>query len=116
MKYDFSGWATRNDLTCSDGRIIKKDAFKHNDGETVPLVWNHQHNTPDNVLGHAVLENSEDGVYAYCEFNDSESGLTAKKLVEHGDVRSLSIFANQLKESGKNVLHGIIREVSLVLA
>lgn len=116
MKYDFSGWATRNDLTCSDGRIIKKDAFKHNDGETVPLVWNHQHNTPDNVLGHAVLENREDGVYAYCEFNDSESGLTAKKLVEHGDVRSLSIFANQLKESGKNVLHGIIREVSLVLA
>lgn len=116
MKYDFSGWATRNDLTCSDGRIIKKDAFKHNDGETVPLVWNHQHNTPDNVLGHAVLENREDGVYAYCEFNDSESGITAKKLVEHGDVRSLSIFANQLKESGKNVLHGIIREVSLVLA
>lgn len=116
MKYDFSGWATRNDLMCSDGRIIKKDAFKHNDGETVPLVWNHQHNTPDNVLGHAVLENREDGVYAYCEFNDSESGVTAKKLVEHGDVRSLSIFANQLKESGKNVLHGVIREVSLVLA
>ena len=116
MKYDFSGWATRNDLTCSDGRIIKKDAFKHNDGEIVPLVWNHQHNNPDNVLGHAMLENREDGVYAYCEFNDSESGLTAKKLVEHGDVRSLSIFANQLKESGKNVLHGIIREVSLVLA
>lgn len=116
MKYDFSGWATRNDLMCSDGRIIKKDAFKHNDGETVPLVWNHQHNTPDNVLGHAVLENREDGVYAYCEFNDSESGVTARKLVEHGDVRSLSIFANQLKESGKNVLHGVIREVSLVLA
>lgn len=116
MKYDFSGWATRNDLMCSDGRIIKKDAFKHNDGETVPLVWNHQHNDPNNVLGHAVLENREDGVYAYCEFNDSESGITAKKLVEHGDVRSLSIFANQLKESGKNVLHGIIREVSLVLA
>lgn len=116
MKYDFSGWATRNDLVCSDGRIIKKDAFKHNDGETVPLVWNHQHNNPDNVLGHAILENRKDGVYAYCEFNDSESGVTAKKLVEHGDVRSLSIFANQLKESGKNVLHGIIREVSLVLA
>lgn len=116
MKYDFSGWATRNDLTCSDGRVIKKDAFKHNDGEIVPLVWNHQHNTPDNVLGHAMLENREDGVYAYCEFNDSESGITARKLVEHGDVRSLSIFANQLKESGKNVLHGIIREVSLVLA
>lgn len=116
MKYDFSGWATRNDLTCSDGRVIKKDAFKHNDGEIVPLVWNHQHNTPDNVLGHAMLENREDGVYAYCEFNDSESGITARKLVEHGDVRSLSIFANQLKESGKNVLHGVIREVSLVLA
>lgn len=116
MKYDFSGWATRNDLVCSDGRIIKKDAFKHNDGEIVPLVWNHQHNNPDNVLGHAMLENREDGVYAYCEFNDSESGVTAKKLVEHGDVRSLSIFANQLKESGKNVLHGVIREVSLVLA
>ena len=116
MKYDFSGWATRNDLTCSDGRVIKKDAFKHNDGETVPLVWNHQHNNPDNVLGHAMLENREDGVYAYCEFNDSESGITARKLVEHGDVRSLSIFANQLKESGKNVLHGVIREVSLVLA
>lgn len=116
MKYDFSGWATRNDLVCSDGRIIKKDAFKHNDGETVPLVWNHQHNNPDNVLGHAILENRDDGVYAYCEFNDSESGVTAKKLVEHGDVRSLSIFANQLKESGKNVLHGVIREVSLVLA
>lgn len=116
MKYDFSGWATRNDLTCSDGRVIKKDAFKHNDGEIVPLVWNHQHNNPDNVLGHALLENREDGVYAYCKFNDSESGVTAKKLVEHGDVRSLSIFANQLKESGKNVLHGVIREVSLVLA
>lgn len=116
MKYDFSGWATRNDLVCSDGRIIKKDAFKHNDGETVPLVWNHQHNNPDNVLGHAMLENRDDGVYAYCKFNDSESGVTAKKLVEHGDVRSLSIFANQLKESGKNVLHGVIREVSLVLA
>lgn len=116
MKYDFSGWATRNDLTCSDGRVIKKDAFKHNDGEIVPLVWNHQHNNPDNVLGHAMLENREDGVYAYCEFNDSESGITARKLVEHGDVRSLSIFANQLKESGKNVLHGVIREVSLVLA
>ena len=116
MKYDFSGWATRNDLICSDGRVIKKDAFKHNDGEIVPLVWNHQHNNPDNVLGHAMLENREDGVYAYCEFNDSESGITARKLVEHGDVRSLSIFANQLKESGKNVLHGVIREVSLVLA
>lgn len=116
MKYDFSGWATRNDLTCSDGRVIKKDAFKHNDGEIVPLVWNHQHNNPENVLGYAMLENREDGVYAYCEFNDSESGITARKLVEHGDVRSLSIFANQLKESGKNVLHGVIREVSLVLA
>lgn len=116
MKYDFSGWATRNDLVCSDGRVIKKDAFKHNDGETVPLVWNHQHNDPNNILGHAMLENRDDGVYAYCQFNDSDSGITAKKLVEHGDVRSLSIFANQLKESGKDVLHGVIREVSLVLA
>lgn len=116
MKYDFSGWATRNDLTCSDGRVIKKDAFKHNNGEIVPLVWNHQHNNPDNILGHAMLENREEGVYAYCTFNDSDSGITAKKLVKHGDVRSLSIFANQLKESGKNVLHGVIREVSLVLA
>lgn len=116
MKYDFGGWATRNDLTCSDGRVIKRDAFKGQNGETVPLVWMHNHNTPDNVLGLAHLENREDGVYTYCEFNDTESGVTAKKLVRHGDVRSLSIFANQLKQAGSDVLHGIIREVSLVLA
>lgn len=116
MKYDFGGWATRNDLSCSDGRVIKKDAFKGQDGETVPLVWMHNHNSPDNVLGLAHLENRDDGVYAYCEFNDTESGVTAKKLVKHGDVRSLSIFANQLKQTGSDVLHGIIREVSLVLA
>lgn len=116
MKYDFGGWATRNDLNCADGRIIRKDAFKAQNGQTVPLVWNHNHNNPDNVLGHARLENRDEGVYAYCEFNDSESGRTAKELVKHGDVRSLSIFANQLKQAGSDVLHGIIREVSLVLA
>lgn len=116
MKYDFSGWATRNDLLCSDGRTIKKDAFKHCDGETVPLVWEHQHSSPDNVLGHALLENRDEGVYAYCKFNDGESGEQAKKLVQHGDVRALSIYANQLKQVGKDVLHGAIREVSLVLA
>ena len=108
-KCDFSGWATRNDLRCSDGRTIRKNAFRHSDGETVPLVWNHQHNEPDNVLGHAVLENRDDGVYAYCYLNDSEAGKAAKKLIEHGDVRSLSIYANQLKQSGKDVLHGTIR-------
>lgn len=116
MKYDFCGWATRNDLTCADGRVIKKDAFKGQNGETVPLVWMHNHTSPDNVLGLAHLENRDDGVYAYCEFNDTESGQTAKKLVQHGDVRSLSIFANQLKQAGSNVVHGIIREVSLVVA
>ena len=116
MDYDFGGWATRNNLVCTDGRIIAKDAFKHNDGQKVPLVWNHQHTSPDNVLGHALLENREDGVYAHCAFNDSESGQNAKLLVEHGDISALSIFANGLKEQGANVLHGIIREVSLVLA
>lgn len=115
-KFDFSGWATRNNLKCSDGRTILKDAFKENNGKTVPLVWNHQHNDPLNILGHALLENREDGVYAYCEFNDSEAGKNAKLLVEHGDVSALSIFANQLKQQGANVLHGAIREVSLVLA
>lgn len=114
--FDFSGWATRNNLRCSDGRIIMKDAFKHNDGQTVPLVWNHQHNDPLNVLGHALLENREEGVYAYCKFNETESGKNAKLLVEHGDVSALSIYANQLKQQGPNVLHGAIREVSLVLA
>lgn len=116
MKYDFGGWATRNDLLCADGRTIRKDAFKAQDGQVVPLVWNHNHESPDNVLGLAHLENREDGVYAYCEFNDTESGKNVRELVKHGDVRSLSIFANQLKQAGKDVLHGIIREVSLVLA
>ena len=114
--YDFSGWATRNNLQCSDNRIIMKDAFKHNDGKQVPLVWMHQHNDPDNVLGHAVLQNMDEGVYAYCSFNDSESGAQAKELVKHGDVNQLSIYANQLKQQGNNVMHGNIREVSLVLA
>jgi hypothetical protein len=115
-KYDFSGYATRNDLLCSDGRTIRKDAFKNNDGQVVPLVWNHNHNDPDNILGHAKLENREDGVYAYCAFNDSESGLAAKEAVRHGDVKSLSIYANKLKQSGGDVLHGMIREVSIVMA
>ena len=114
--YDFSGWATKNNLRCSDGRTILRDAFKHNDGQTVPLVWNHQHNDPLNVLGHALLENRETGVYAYCKFNDTEAGKNAKMLVEHGDVTALSIYANQLKQKGGNVEHGVIREVSLVLA
>lgn len=115
-KFDFCGWATKADLMCSDGRIIRKDAFKHNDGQTVPLVWNHQHNDPDEVLGHALLENRDEGVYAYCKFNDTESGKTAKLLVQHGDVNALSIYANQLKQQGPNVMHGNIRELSLVLA
>ena len=115
-KYDFSGWATKNNLRCSDGRTILKDAFKHNDGQTVPLVWNHQHNDPLNILGHALLENREEGVYAYCTFNETEGGKNAKQLVEHGDVTALSIYANQLKQQGGNVQHGVIREVSLVLA
>lgn len=115
-KYDFHGWATRNDLRCSDGRIIRRDAFKHCDGKIVPLVWNHRHDDPTNVLGHALLENREDGVYAYCAFNDSEAGKAARLLVEHGDISALSIFANGLKQDGSNVLHGDIKEVSLVLA
>ena len=115
-KYDFSGWATRNGLKCSDGRTIMKDAFIENDGKTVPLVWNHQHNDPSNVLGHALLQNRDEGVYAYCEFNDTESGAIAKALVQHGDIVSLSIYANQLKQNGSNVMHGMIREVSLVHA
>lgn len=116
MEYDFSGWATRNNVRCSDGRTILKDAFKHNDGQIVPLVWNHDHNDPLNVLGHALLENRDEGVYAYCTFNDTDAGRNAKALVEHGDVTALSIYANQLKQQGPNVLHGAIREVSLVLA
>ena len=115
-KFDFSGWATRNDLLCADGRTIRKNAFKDNDGCEVPLVWNHEHNNPDAVLGHAVLENRDDGVYAYGVFNDTEQGKTAKKLVQNGDVKSLSIWANQLKQMGGDVIHGNIRELSLVLA
>lgn len=117
LKYDFSGWATRNDLVCADGRTIRKDAFKHCDGRSVPLVWNHQHNDPANILGHAILEHRKDGVYAYGFFNDTESGQAAKALVQHGDVESLSIYANRLKQtSNKDVMHGDIREVSLVVA
>lgn len=115
-KYDFSGWATRNNIKCSDGRTIMPDAFKHNDGETVPLVWNHDHSHPNEVLGHALLENRKEGVYAYGFFNDTATGKTAKLLVENGDIKSLSIYANQLKHNGSNVIHGAIREVSLVLA
>ena len=114
--YDFSGYATRNDLQCGDGRTIRKNAFIDNDGREVPLVWNHQHNSPEDVLGHALLENREDGVYAYCTFNDTEYGQLAKKLVQHGDIRSLSIYANQLKQIGNDVIHGVIRELSLVHA
>lgn len=115
-KYDFSGWATKNDLKCSDGRTIRRDAFKNNDGQTVPLVWNHQHNDSQNVLGHALLENRPEGVYAYCKFNDTPAGKNAKMLVEHGDVSALSIYANRLKQNKGDVTHGVIREVSLVLA
>ena len=116
MKYDFGGYATRNDLKCADGRVIRKNAFKSQDGQSVPLVWNHNHNNPNDVLGLAHLENRDDGVYAYCEFNDTENGKTAKELVQHGDVTSLSIFANKLKQTGSDVVHGLIREVSLVVA
>lgn len=115
-KYDFSGWATRNDLECSDGRVIRADAFKGNDGKVVPLVYNHDHNDPENVLGHALLENRAEGVYAYCSFNDSPRAQHVKSVVQHGDISSLSIYANQLKQMGNNVIHGAIREVSLVLA
>lgn len=114
--YDFCGWASRNDLKCSDGRVIKRDAFKDCNGKVVPLVWNHQHNEPTNILGHALLENRPEGVFAYGKFNSSESGQNAKILVDNGDIVSMSIFANQLKQDGCNVLHGVIREVSLVLA
>lgn len=115
-KYDFSGWATRNDLKCSDGRIIRANAFKGNDGKVVPLVYNHDHNDPENVLGHALLENRAEGVYAYCSFNDSPRAQHVKATVQHGDICSLSIYANQLKQMGSDVIHGAIREVSLVLA
>lgn len=116
MAYDFSGWATKNNLRCADGRIIRKDAFRVNDGKKVPLVWNHQHNSASDVLGHAKLENREEGVYAYCSFNNTKAGNDAKEAVKHGDVTSLSIWANNLQQNGRDVLHGVIREVSLVLA
>lgn len=115
-KFDFSGWATRNDLKCSDGRTIRRDAFKDCDGKTVPLVWNHNHNDPNNVLGQVLLKNRPEGVYTYGKFNDTESGKVARLLVNHGDISSLSIMADQLKQNGGDVLHGVIREVSLVLA
>lgn len=115
-KYDFGGWATKNDLLCSDGRIIRKNAFAGNDGREVPLVWNHDHNDPSNVLGHALLQNRPEGVYAYGKFNDTEGGQLAKKLVENGDITSLSIWANSLKQQGHDVMHGVIRELSLVLS
>ena len=116
QNFDFSGYATKVDLKCSDGRIIRKDAFKHNDGQTVPLVWQHIHNDVENVLGHALLENRKDGVYAYCTFNTTDAGKNAKELVEHGDITSLSIYANQLQQKASDVIHGDIKEVSLVLA
>lgn len=115
-EFNFTGWATRNDIQCSDGRIIRQDAFKHNDGEKVPLVWNHDHTDPYRVVGHAILENREEGVYAYGKFNDTELGKTAQVYVEHGDIDKLSIYANGLKQDGPNVMHGNIREVSLVLS
>jgi HK97 family phage prohead protease len=116
MEADFSGYATKAGIKCSDGRTIMPDAFKHNDGMKVPLVWQHGHNDPGNVLGHAVLEHRSDGVYAYGYFNSTEAGQSAKALVQHGDITALSIYANQLVEKAKSVLHGAIREVSLVLS
>lgn len=116
MKYDFSGWVTRNDILCTDGRTIRKDAFKHCDGNTVPLVWNHQHNDPENVLGKVLLQNRDEGVYGFASFNDTRKAQTAKLAVMHGDMDSLSICANHLKQNGGDVLHGDIKEVSLVLA
>lgn len=115
-QFDFCGWATKNDLQCADGRIIRRDAFKHNDGEKVPLVWNHDHTDPYRIVGNVLLKNRDEGVYAYGKFNDTDLGKTAKLYVEHGDITHLSIYANQLQQQGPNVLHGAIREVSLVLA
>lgn len=116
QNYDFAGWATRANLLCSDGRVIRKNAFEHCDGVQVPLCWNHAHNKPEEVLGHALLENREEGVYAYCTFNDTDAAQNAKLLVQHGDINQLSIYANKLKQQGSNVIHGMIREVSLVIA
>jgi len=115
-KADFSGYATKNNLKCGDGRVIRRDAFKDNDGQKVPLVWQHMHDTPDNVLGHALLENRKDGVYVYCYLNDSPAGTNAKTLVTHGDITDLSIYANKLVQKGKDVVHGVIKEISLVLS
>jgi HK97 family phage prohead protease len=115
-KCDFQGWASKNDLKCADGRIIRRGAFSVNDGQKVPLVWNHQHNSPSDILGHAILENRDEGVYAYCSFNDTPAGTDAKLAVKHGDVTALSIWANRLQQMGSDVIHGVIREVSLVLA
>jgi HK97 family phage prohead protease len=115
-KFDFSGYATKVGLKCSDGRTILQDAFADADGKTVPLVYQHMHNDPKNILGHAILENRKDGVYAYCSLNDTESGKTAKALIQHGDISALSIYANSLVEKAKNVVHGVIREVSIVIA
>lgn len=115
-KYDFSGWATKNDLRCSDGRTIRRNAFAGDDGHTVPLVWQHSHNNPENVLGHALLQNKDEGVYAYCTFNNTDSARHAKELIRHGDICALSIYANGLKQDHGDVLHGSIKEVSLVLA
>ena len=115
-KFDFGGWATNANLLCSDGRVIRENAFEECDGKTVPLIWNHKHDDPEAVLGHALLENRGDGVYAYCTFNDTDAGQNAKLLVKHGDVNQLSIYANKLKQRGREVIHGVIREVSLVLA
>ena len=115
-KFDFSGWATKNDLQCSDGRVIRHNAFRDNDGKTVPLVWNHKHEKPENVLGHALLENRDEGVYCYGTFNDTENGQLAKILVKHGDIEGLSIYANKLKQIVSDVVHGNICEVSLVHA
>ena len=114
--FDFSGWATRNDLLCSDGRVIRKNAFRDCDGEQVPLVYSHDHKNLKSVIGHAILENRDDGVYAYCKLNDSDEGKHAKEVIRHGDLRALSIWANQLKQVGSDVIHGTIRELSLVLA
>ena len=116
MEYDFGGWATKNNLRCSDGLTIMQNAFQENDGKTVPLIWNHTHNEPSNVLGHAILENRDEGVYAYCTFNNTPAGNDAKEMVKHGDIKALSIYANQLKKQNNCVMHGQIREVSLVLA
>jgi HK97 family phage prohead protease len=116
MDYDFSGYATKNNIRCADGRVIRHDAFKENDGQIVPLVWQHVHDDPTNVLGHALLENRDDGVYAYATLNNTESGKHAREMVKNGDIVAMSIFANRLQQHGSDVIHGVIREVSLVLA